>query len=234
MKAFILAAGLGTRLKPLTDNKPKALVEINGITLLEIVIRKLIRYGFNEIIINVHHFANQIIDFLQQKKNYEITIEISDEKNLLLDTGGGLKKTHWFFVEKEPFLIHNVDILTDIDLRLFYNTHHKNNSIATLAVQNRKSSRYLLFDKDKNLCGWRNDKTNEEIITREYTGTLFPFAFSGIHITDNRIFELMPNKEVFSIVDFYLEIAKENRVTYFDHTDSLFFDLGKKENIKKS
>jgi len=234
MKAFILAAGLGTRLKPLTDNRPKALVEIKGVPLLEIVIKRLIKFGFDEIIINVHHFSTQIIDFLKEKNNYGINISISDECDLLLDTGGGLKKVSWFFSDKSPSLIHNVDILTNLDLTFLYNSHLKNNSVATLAVQNRKSSRYFLFDDDKNLCGWRNSKTGEEIITREYTGKLIPLAFSGIHIIDSRIFNFMPDDKVFSIVKLYLDIAKEQRITYFDHTGSQFIDLGRKENLSEA
>lgn len=234
MKAFILAAGLGTRLQPITDSKPKALVEINGITLLEFTIRRLIKFGFNQIIINVHHFADQIINFLDEKNNFGIDIKISDEHDLLLDTGGGLKKTNWFFSSNESFLIHNVDILSETDLSQFYNFHLNSDSIATLAVQNRKSSRYFLFDEKKYLCGWENVKTNELKITRQPVGELTRLAFSGIHMADSSIFKLMPSETVFSIVDFYLSIASQNRISYFDHSNSLFIDLGKKENLAEA
>lgn len=233
MKALILSAGYGTRLQPLTNSKPKALVEVNGVTLLEIVIRKLIAAGFNEIIVNTHHFADQIITFLE-KNNYGINIKVSDEKELLLDTGGGIKKASWFFNDGNPFLVHNVDILSDFDLNELYNYHIQNNSIATLAIQNRKSSRYFLFDEEKTLCGWRNDRTGEEIIGRNSKNKLIPFAFSGIHILQPEVFDLMPSEEVFSVVKFYLAIAKEHRITYFDHTNSLFIDLGKKENLEEA
>ena len=234
MKAFILAAGLGTRLQPITDSKPKALVEINGITLLEFTIRRLIKFGFDQIIINVHHFADQIINSLNEKNNFGIEIEISDERNLLLDTGGGLKKTSRFFSSKQPFLIHNVDILSDADLAQFYNFHLNSDSIATLAVQKRKSSRYFLFDEKNYLCGWENMKTDERKITRQPVGKLTQLAFSGIHMADPSIFQLMPPEKVFSIVDFYLSIASQNRISYFDHSNSLFIDLGKKENLAEA
>jgi len=234
MKALILAAGFGTRLQPITDSKPKALVEINGITLLEFTIRRLIKFGFNQIIINVHHFAEQIINFLDEKNNFGIEIEISDERDLLLDTGGGLKKASWFFDDGRPFLIHNVDILSDVDLAQFYNSHLNSDSIATLAVQKRKSSRYFLFDDEKYLCGWENVKTNEHKITRQPNGKLAQLAFSGIHMADPSIFKLIPPEKVFSIVDFYLSIASQNRISYFDHSNSLFIDLGKKENLAEA
>ena len=164
MRAFILAAGLGTRLKPLTNSVPKALVKINDKTLLEILIDKLILSGFNKIIINVHHFANQVIDFINQN-NFSAEIVISDESDKLLDTGGGLKKAAWFFDDGKPFLVHNVDILSNIDLKKMYNFHLQNNTLAALAIRKRKSTRYLLFTDDNNLCGWMNEKTGEQIKT---------------------------------------------------------------------
>ena len=231
MKALILAAGLGSRLKPLTDNKPKALIEINGTSLIELVINRLIRFGFNQLIINVHHYADDIIKFLNKKNNFGIEIVVSNEKDLLLDTGGGLKKAGWFFDDEKPFLIHNVDILSNIDLGILYNSHNSLNSLITLAVQTRYSTRYFLFDEEKNLCGWRNEVSNETKITRDPSGKLTPFAFSGIHIIDPEIFRFMPDLKVFPIVDFYLDIASKHQITYFDHTSSIFLDLGKKENI---
>jgi NDP-sugar pyrophosphorylase family protein len=231
MKAFILAAGLGTRLKPLTDNKPKALVEINGTPLIELIINRLIRFGFNQIIVNVHHFADDIIKFLNEKNNFGIEIVISNEKDLLLDTGGGLKKTAWFFDDEKPFLVHNVDILSNIDLSVLYSSQNSLNSMITIAVQTRNSSRYFLFDEEKSLCGWRNEKSDETKITRDPIGKLTPFAFSGIHVIDPEVFNLMPDQKVFSIVDFYLALASKHRITYFDHSGSIFLDLGKKENL---
>lgn len=234
MKALILAAGLGTRLKPLTDNKPKALIEINGTSLLELIITRLIRFGFNQIIINVHHFADDIIKFLNMKNNFGIEIVVSNEKDLLLDTGGGLKKAGWFFDDEKPFLVHNADILSNIDLGVLYSSHNSLNSSVTLAVQARYSTRYLLFDEEKILCGWRNEVSNETKITRAPSGELTPLGFSGIHIIDPEIFRFMPDVEVFSIVDFYLDIASKHQITYFDHSGSIFLDLGNKENLMRA
>lgn len=231
MRAFLLSAGLGTRLKPLTDTTPKALVQINGVTLLEHIIKRLISFGFDSIVINVHHFGDQVINFLKEKNNFGVEIKISDERDQLLDTGGGLKKVSAFFDDNKPFLIHNVDILSGLDLSELYHYHIRSNSIATLAVQKRKSSRYFLFDEDKNLCGWKNEKTLETKIVRQQIGSLTQFAFSGIQIIDPKIFNFMPEKNIFSLVDLYLSIASKEQISYFDHTGSLFIDLGKKENL---
>ena len=234
MKAFILAAGLGTRLKPLTDTKPKALIELNGITMLEILINRLKQAGFNEFIINVHHFSQQIIDYLNAKGNFGVKISISNEKKLLLDTGGGLKKASWFFSHGQPFLVHNVDIFTDLDLAKLYSQHFKSDALITLAVQKRETSRYLLFDSGKILCGWENIKTKEKIITREQKGTLEKLAYSGIHIADPKIFYLMPDKSVFSLIELFLKLAPQQQITYFDHSDSVFLDLGKMKTLKSA
>ncbi len=234
MKALVLAAGLGTRLQPLTNSKPKALIEINGKTLLELTITRLLKFGFDQIIVNVHHFADQITDYLETKKNFGAQISISDESNLLLDTGGGLKKASWFFNDGKPFLIHNVDVLSDLDFTKLYESHLGSNGIATLAVQNRKSSRYFLFDKEKNLCGWTNVKTGDSKIVRHDSEALEPYAFSGIQIVSPGIFDLLPDDKVFSLVDLYLSVASKNRITYFDHTNSVFVDLGKKENLAEA
>ncbi|MCX6174543.1 MAG: nucleotidyltransferase family protein [Ignavibacteriales bacterium] len=234
MRAFLLSAGLGTRLKPLTDTTPKALVQINGVTLLEHIIKRLISFGFDSIIINVHHFGDQVINFLKEKNNFGVDIKISDERDQLLDTGGGLKKVSEFFNDDKPFLVHNVDILSDLNLFELYHYHLRSNSIATLAVQNRKSSRYFLFDEDKNLCGWKNEKPLETKIARQQIGSLIQLAFSGIQIIDPKIFQFMPEKNIFSLIDLYLSIASKERISYFDHSGSLFIDLGKTENLMEA
>ncbi len=234
MKAMILAAGLGTRLKPLTETKPKALAEVNGIPIIEFTIKKLIKCGFEKIIINVHHFPDQIINFLQERNYFGIEIKISDERDLLLDTGGGLKKASAYFDDGRPFLIHNADIFSEIDLKKFYEFHLKSDSEATLAVQKRESSRYFLFDEQNILCGWKNVKTGEEKITRPPEGNLSALAFSGVQILNPSVLNFMPDKQVFSLVDFYLSIASKKRISYFDHSDSVFIDLGKKENLDKA
>jgi len=229
MKAMIFAAGLGTRLRPLTNDKPKALVEIKGKTLLEITITHLIKNGYEEIIINIHHFAEQVIDFLKQN-NFKARIEISDESEKLLDTGGGLKKAKWFFDDSNPFLVHNVDIINDIGLRKIYQTHLTNSSIATLAVRKRKSSRYLLFDEDEILCGWENINTGERIISQD-RDSLTQLAFSGIHIIDPALFKYFPEDDKFSIIDVYLEAAKNERIKAFPHNNSFWQDVGRIEDL---
>ncbi len=235
MKAMILAAGLGTRLRPLTNHTPKALVKVNGIPLLEIVIQKLEFYGFHEIIINVHHFAERIIEFLQKKQNFGIDIHISHEADQLLDTGGGLKKVSWFFDDGNSFLVHNVDVLTNLNLRQMYETHVHVQSLATLAVQNRQSSRYLLFDQEKILCGWKNTATGEIKITRAVSESeLTPLAFSGIHIIHPAIFDLMPEQDMFSIITVYLQLAPTYKIAAFNHDNSLWIDLGRKEHLAKA
>ena len=164
MQAMILAAGLGTRLKPLTNSTPKALVKFNDETLLSLLIKKLKAARIQNIVINVHHFADEIINYLKMNNNFNLNISVSDERDMLLDTGGGLKKAKKFFSTNEPILIHNVDVISDIDLNLFYEFHSLKNSLATLAVRNRKSSRRFLFSDDDMLCGWENQKTGEKKI----------------------------------------------------------------------
>jgi mannose-1-phosphate guanylyltransferase len=174
MKAMILAAGLGTRLRPLTNDRPKALVEINGRTLLEITIGRLATFGFRELIVNAHHFADMMADYLKSKNNFGLRIEISREDDLLLDTGGGLKKAAWFFLEDSnrldaPLLLHNVDVLSNIDLHAMIGFHTENNALATLAVQSRPSSRQLLFNSQLQLAGRRIRENEETVIPRSQT-----------------------------------------------------------------
>lgn len=230
MKAMIFAAGLGTRLKPLTDNKPKALVEIRDYPLLEIAVRKLKYFGFDEIIVNTHHFSESIINYLETKQNFGISMVVSDESRQLLGTGGGLKKASWFFNDGKPFLVYNVDVLTDLDLSNFYEEHLKFGGIVSLAVRQRKSSRYLLFNLENKLSGWKNTDEDEEIIKRN-DKPLISFGFSGIHIIDPLIFNLMPAEKEFSIIDLYLNLAKDNDICAYRDDDSIWIDVGKKENL---
>lgn len=233
MKAMILAAGLGTRLKPLTDNKPKALVEIKGKTLLEIAINKLKKHGFTDIIINVHHFANQIIEFLKKNNNFNINIQVSDETSMLLDTGGGIFNAKWFFKKEKAFLVYNVDIISDIDLKELYEFHIMTEAIATLAVKNRETSRQLLFDTANNLCKWRNVLTEEEIIAREAFGQDYPFAFSGIHVLSSKIFDLIEERGCFSIIDVFLKLAKDYEIKSYNHNNTSWKDMGRYEYVKE-
>jgi N-acetyl-alpha-D-muramate 1-phosphate uridylyltransferase len=234
MKAMIFAAGLGTRLRPLTDTKPKALVEINGVTLLEITIKRLIQYGFDDIVINVHHFSQQIIDFLKSKKNFGITINISDETDLLLDTGGGLKKAAPLLSGNGPILIHNVDIVSDIDLRQLYSVHIENKSLATLACMERNSSRQFLINNKNELCGWRNNKTGELKIPRLNEDNLKPVSFCGIHVVSPEIFNLIIEEGVFSIVDLYLRLAKKSTICINVFKNRHWIDVGTTEKLTKA
>jgi NDP-sugar pyrophosphorylase family protein len=234
MRAMILAAGLGTRLKPLTESTPKALVKINNHTLLELQIKKLKAEGFDNIVINVHHFADMIKDYLKQNNYFNCYIEISDESENLLDTGGGLKKAAYFFSDGKPFLVYNVDILSNIDLSELVKAHRSLPSIATLAVQNRESSRKFLFDNELTLSGWMNEKSCEQIITKESQTKLLPFSFSGIQILDPKIFKYFPDKDVFSLVELYLNISLKEKIIGYVHNQDEWVDVGKVENIKKA
>lgn len=229
MKAMIFAAGLGTRLKPLTDNKPKALVKYKGKTLLENAIDTLQSYGFNELVINVHHFAGQIVDFLKQPHFAHIDIKISDETTQLLDTGGALQKAaSWF--ENEPFVAYNTDIITDLNIKKMYDSHIQSNALATIAVMNRRTQRYFLFDNNMRLCGWENQKTGESIIKIEKI-QLTPLAFSGIHVFSAEIFNVMRNERVFSITKEYLRLCAKHTILGYEHSHSNWIDVGKKEHI---
>lgn len=229
MKALLFAAGLGTRLKDFTQNCPKALVPINGKTLLERNILYLKSYGITEFVINVHHFADQVIDFLKTNDYFGCTFEISDERNELLETGGGLKKAK-SFLESETFLVMNVDILTDLNISDFIFAHNANKALVTLAVSDRESSRKLLFNTENILCGWENRAAGEIIISRESTN-LKLLAFSGLHIIDPKLFDFLNDEGKFSIMKSYLEIAKNHIIKGFDHTGGHLIDVGKPESI---
>jgi NDP-sugar pyrophosphorylase family protein len=231
MKAMILAAGLGTRLKPFTDKHPKALAIVNNKTVLQRNIEYLASFGIKDVIINVHHFAQQVIDFVKANNGFGSTISISDETNELLETGGGIKKAAWFFEkEREPFVVMNVDVLTDLDLNKMIDFHFQQKPLATLAVTSRKTSRYFLFNESGILCGWRNEKTGEEKSSR-YSEKLISKAFSGIHIISPEIFLLIKREGKFSMVDVYLELSQSNNILAFDHSDSKFIDVGKPESL---
>lgn len=231
MKAMILAAGKGTRLRPLTNYQPKALVKVAGVPLLELVIRQLIRHGCKDIIVNVHHFGDQIIQFLKRKDNFGINIAISDEQDELLDTGGGLKKAAPFFSDGKPFLLCNTDILSDLDLRGFYEAHCKTNAIATLAVQWRDTSRYLIFNQEMSLHGWGNIKTGELKIPKNVGTTFQMLAFSGLHVIDPRFFEYMPEEAKFSIIDTYLKASESETIHGFRCDDQRWMDIGRKSSL---
>lgn len=231
MKAMIFAAGLGTRLSPFTQDIPKALFPLQGKPLLQILIQKLIRLGIHDVLINVHHFADQVIDFVNENNRFDINIQFSDERDELLDTGGGLKKASWFFNDGQPFLAHNVDVLSDIDIQSMINFHEESDAIATLAVRQRETSRYLLFNENKILCGWENVSTGEKIISNS-SNVLLQYGFSGIHLVDPAIFDHIYTTGKFSIIKTYLELSKSHKISAFDHTDSIWMDLGRPENLE--
>jgi NDP-sugar pyrophosphorylase family protein len=234
MRAMVLAAGLGTRLRPLTNDRPKALVELGGRTLLEIALTRLASFGVREVIINVHHFADLVIQYLKTKDNFGLQVEISREE-LLLDTGGGLKKAGWFFLQDpnrldEPFILHNVDVVSTIDFQRLVSFHNENHALATLAVQERESSRQLLFDAESELCGrWINGRDPEFV---RPTPNVKALAFSGIHAISPRVLPKITEQGVFSIIESYLRLAGEGeRILAFGADEYRWRDLGRMEDL---
>ncbi|HCY00839.1 MAG TPA: hypothetical protein DG754_11935 [Bacteroidales bacterium] len=232
MKAMILAAGMGTRLKEYTQNKPKALVEVNGRPLIAHVISKLVEHGFTTIVVNVHHFANQLIEYLQDN-SFGVEILISDESQQLLNTGGGIINAQQFLSGNKPFLVHNVDIISDINLSMLYNHHVAKNPLVTLAVARRESTRQFLFDKDMKLVGWKNLKTNDQIIVKPDSAAE-EFAFSGIHVISPSIFKLIKQRGAFSIVDTYLDLCRNHPILGYDTTGNYLLDVGKVESLAQA
>jgi NDP-sugar pyrophosphorylase family protein len=232
MKAMILAAGLGSRLKPITDTIPKALISIAGKPILFYLIDKLKSAGVNGIIINVHHHAPKVIRYIEDNNNFDIRIEISREKDLL-DTGGGLKKAAWFFDDDQPFILHNVDVLSSIDLIQMIDFHKKNDALVTLAVKKRKTSRYLLFGQNNQLTGWRSTDLEKTEIAKVIDKPAESLSFLGIHVISPAIFKMLPGGEVFPIINAYLELAKkEKRILAYRSKTDFWLDLGKKENLQ--
>ncbi|MGA2962843.1 MAG: nucleotidyltransferase family protein [Candidatus Korobacteraceae bacterium] len=237
MKAMILAAGLGTRLRPLTNDRPKALVEVAGRTMLEIALSRLRAFEVREVIINVHHFAAMILDYLKANDNFGMRIEVSREQ-LLLDTGGGLKQAAWFFLEdsnrtEEPFLLHNVDVISTIDLRRMAQFHADHHALATLAVQDRQTSRYLLFDEQFQLCGRRSGNEKPEVVRS--VPQMQARAFSGIHLISPRLLAMMTEEGAFSIINFYLNLAaRGEKIVAFDANEYYWRDLGTPDSVRQA
>jgi mannose-1-phosphate guanylyltransferase len=238
MKAMILAAGLGTRLRPLTNDRPKALVEVAGRTLLELSICRLRSFGIRELIINVHHFADLVIAYLKANDNFGIRIEVSREDELL-DTGGGLQKAAWFFLEDaqsaaEPFLLHNVDVISTIDLARLVEDHRKTEALATLAVQDRPTSRPLLFDDQLQLCGRRTPPDGKTELVRS-SSSLVALAFSGIQVISPRLLATMHEDGAFSIINTYLQAAaRREKVLGFRADEYYWRDLGRPDNVNQA
>ena len=234
MKAMLFAAGMGSRLRPLTDHTPKALVPVGGKPMLEHVILKLIAAGFDHIVINIHHLGGQIIDFLRERRNFGIRIDISDERDYLLDTGGGIKKAARLLRGDEPFLVHNVDILSNVDLRELYETHRRTNPLATLLVSQRDTSRYLLFDNEDKLRGWKNRATGEvkSLIPYFEPDRYQAYAFAGIHVLSPRVLELMEEwTGKFSIIQFYLSVCARQDIRAYKAKDLRLLDIGKPDTL---
>jgi len=242
MKAMILAAGLGTRLRPLTDDRPKALVEINGRTLLEVALLRLRSFGVHDVIVNVHHFADMIVAYLAANHDFGMRVEVSRE-SLLLDTGGGLKKAAHFFLgssvedpsrPQEPFIVHNVDVLSAIDLGRMVQLHNENQALATLAVQDRKTSRYLLFDERLRLCGRRAGGDREPELVRS-AKRLQALAFSGVQVISPRFLAMMTENGPFSIISSYLRLAAQGEEILAFRADEYYWrDLGSPENVARA
>jgi len=227
-KAILFAAGLGMRLKPFTDKHPKALAIVNGKPLLQRNIEYLKSFGITDFVINVHHFADQIIDFLKSNENFGVNIQISDESDEVLETGGGLVKAK-DLLGNEPFLVMNVDILTNLNISDLMKFHSENQPLVTLAVSDRESSRKLLFEENGELKGWKNLNSGEKIIASE--NPLTEKAFSGIHIINPNIFEKMPTSGKFSIMKTYMELMKTDKILGFDHSGGILVDVGRPESV---
>jgi mannose-1-phosphate guanylyltransferase len=235
VKAMILAAGLGRRLQPLTDSRPKALVEVAGRTMLEIALSRLRAYDVREVVINVHHFADMILEYLKRNDNFGMRVEVSRE-DVLLDSGGGLKKAADFFLEdphdfEKPFILHNVDVISTIDLRRMVESHNRNRALATLGVQDRETSRYLLFDEHLQLCGRRTGRDQKNELVRP-SPSVEALGFSGIHIISPRLLALLLEEGVFSIINSYLRLAAQGEKIIAFRSDEYYWrDLGRPDDV---
>jgi len=233
LKALLFAAGLGTRLNEYTHDKPKALVNLAGKPLLQHAIEYLKYYGISDITINVFHFAEQVISFIEEKDSFGINIHISDERDQLLDTGGGLKKAGAFLKGDEPILIYNVDVISNLNLNVLLNYHQQQKALATLVVRQRDTSRYLMFDRNLQLAGWKNFSTGETHVSRnESFADSQPLAFSGIHLIQPEMLEMITEEGKFPIIDLYLRLAENQTIKAFVDQSDLWMDLGKPEQLQ--
>jgi MurNAc alpha-1-phosphate uridylyltransferase len=231
MKAMIFSAGLGTRFKPWTDNHPKALALVNGKSLLQRNIEYLQRYGIKDVVVNIHHFPQQIIDAIQHNKGWGSNVLISDESDEVLETGGGLLKAKDMLQSSEPFVTLNADFLTDLNINDLLKFHKEKQSLITFGITNRKTSRYFLFDDDNKLCGWRNLNTGEEKISIAKPGRLKQMAYSCVVVFQPEIFDLIPQRGKFSLVETYLSLAASYPIYGYDHTGDKLVDVGKPESV---
>ena len=231
MKALILAAGTGTRLKPHTDNVPKALIRIGNYTLLEIVIRRLAGAAIKSLVINVHHFPEQIIDFLRSNSNFGLDISISDESGELLDTGGAIKKASAFFHGDDPVLVHNIDILSNLDIQALTSYHEEKGALVTLAVKERPTSRSLIVDASGRLCGWEFPDKKLSILTRNNRKGLKTTAFSGVYVFSVKLFEKFPEEAVFGFIPWILDLASSEKILTWDQSPAFWFEAGRLDSI---
>lgn len=234
MKAMILAAGLGTRLRPITDSMPKALAPAGGVPLLKLALDHLRRHGFNRVIINVHHFADQVIRYVESLKIPGMEVLISDERDRLLDTGGGIGRAAWFLDGSESFLVYNVDIVTDSDLGAIFREHERSGALATLLTSTRPSGRRLLFDGHGRLCGWENTGSGMRKIAWNPERPPVSLAFSGVHVIRPELFGLMEETGAFSILDVYLRLAASYPVRSYTDDRSLWIDAGTPEELERA
>ena len=235
VRAMIFAAGLGTRLRPFTDHHPKALAVVNGKPLLQRNIEYLKQTGIRDIMVNVHHFADQIVDFIRAHEGFGCDVHISHEADIPLETGGGLMKAAGYFeMQASHFVVMNADILTNLDLPALYKAHLAHQPLATLAVTSRSSSRCLLFDDHMQLTGWRNRKTGAEKIARIQTSDPTALAFSAVHVIDPQMLRMVRQSGVFSIIDTYLDLAADHEIRGFRHDGDIIIDVGKPESIAEA
>jgi NDP-sugar pyrophosphorylase family protein len=230
MKAMIFAAGIGKRLGELTESIPKALIEVKGKTVLAMAVEKLADHGFNDIIVNVHHFADKVEKEIKNLRKQDFNIAVSDERDILLETGGGLYKARWFF-DNNPFLLYNTDIITDLDLTALYRFHTEKRGLASLAVRNRPGNRFFLVDSEGIMRGWCNKATGEMVSAGGITDGLTEIAFSGVHVVDPGIFNFMYDG-IYSMTTLYLKLASDHRIYTFRHDGGYWADIGTSENLE--
>ena len=234
MRAMILAAGQGTRLKPLTNQIPKPLVKFQGVPLLEIIIKKLLSSGMGKIVVNIHHLADQVIEFLRSRDYYDGRVLVSDETDRLMDTGGGVLKAMDLLDNGEPFLLHNVDVYTNLDIHQFIKAHKSDNALITIAVKKRTPSRSLLLDDQNCLAGWQNNMTGEKRIIRGYEGKLEDYGNSCVYMINPEFFRLVHTSEPISLTDLYLELAKTHPIKGFIHNQDYWYNLGLYDTFMKA
>lgn len=234
MRAIILAAGLGTRLQPLTDHTPKALVHFKGVPMVERVVRKLAGAGIKQIMVNVHHFAGAVAAFLDRLEVEGVELYISDESGQLMDTGGALLKARHFLQEEDCFLVHNVDVFTNLDISALITSHREGDALATLAVKKRPTSRSLLFDDAGYLCGWVHNETGEKKMVRTPAGPEEDFGNTCVQVIDSGFLDFFPETRPRSLTEMYLELAGQHRIGPFIHDQDYWYDLGRYENFIKA